>query len=465
MDWLNKNFHFLQTPEKDFGSSDGGSPTKAPAPNAEEIKDANSLKMEKNREEREEKDKNDENLLIVIDGAKIKFNAHLGEFKVLNDVPTTQGKLTGTIIENQISNFTFYDGFQMLTLTAWQDFGTVYVQDNFVLLKKSTLIGVGKMPGNIPPETGKIEFLDAGQKNEPESVDTEGAPAPEEKEKEEKCFCNRDLEVEDLVTLGISKKNAEKFKDSLNSTFTNYDINTCIRKLHFLAQVRHESGEFVYAEEIWGPTKAQLGYEGRADLCNKTAGDGKRFMGRGLIQITGRCNYTIYTKYKKEKGEDIDFTTEPKNKEMGKLPYSTDSAGWYWSEKLNVNLNDYADKDDIIYITYRINGGFNGYIEDRKPKIIQMIENSVECKNSEYANYDKYSIKNSKCWTSFDALYKYANLSTNESQISYQQFLDITDDYLTWTSIKGWEKSKSKKKKKESMEKKRSHATIKSKSI
>ncbi|MBD3907211.1 hypothetical protein NAL32_21180 [Chryseobacterium sp. Ch-15] len=52
--------------------------------------------------------------MLVIGGAKIKFNAHLGEFKVLNDVPTTQGKLTGTIVEKQIPNFTFYDGFQMI---------------------------------------------------------------------------------------------------------------------------------------------------------------------------------------------------------------------------------------------------------------------------------------------------------------------------------------------------------------
>ena len=82
----------------------------------------------------------------------------MGEFKVLTDVPTTQDKLTGTIVEKQIPNFTFYDGFQMISLTQWQDFGTAKVQDNEVLLKKSFLPGVGKMPGNVPPETGKIEL-------------------------------------------------------------------------------------------------------------------------------------------------------------------------------------------------------------------------------------------------------------------------------------------------------------------
>lgn len=274
-------------------------------------------------------------------------------------------------------------------------------------------------------------------------------------DKKEKCFCNRDLEIEDLVKIGISKKNAEKFKDSLNLTFTNYDLNTCIRKLHFLAQVRHESGEFIYEEEIWGPTKTQLGYEGRKDLCNTQKGDGKRFLGRGLIQMTGRCNYESYTKYKNANGVDIDFAVEPNNKKMGKIPYSTDAAGWYWNKKLDVNLNDFADIDDIIYITYRINGGFNGYIEDRKPKLITMIKNIVECKNSKFKNYDKYSIKNSFAWKSHDSVYKYAVLNTDEAKISYQQYLDLTDNYLSWLSIKGWEKSHDKKRRKEKIEARR----------
>jgi hypothetical protein len=111
----------------------------------------NSKGMPGKRAENAEKDKKDEGLLLAIDGAKIKFNAHLGEFKVLSDVPTTQDKLTGTIIEKQVANFTFYDGFKMIALTEWQDYGTVKVQDNYVLLKKSTLPGTGKLPGNIPP--------------------------------------------------------------------------------------------------------------------------------------------------------------------------------------------------------------------------------------------------------------------------------------------------------------------------
>jgi len=149
---------------------------------AENAQAKNSARMEEIREERDEKDKATEDQLIVIKGAKVKFNSHMGEFKVLKDVPTTQGKLTGTKVEKQIPNFTFYDGFQMLSLTEWQDFGTVKVQDNEALIKKSTLPGTGKMPGNVPPESGKIEFVDSGQINVPESITTSGAPVPENQE-------------------------------------------------------------------------------------------------------------------------------------------------------------------------------------------------------------------------------------------------------------------------------------------
>lgn len=117
------------------------------ASDAQAVEQKNAEKMEKIREERAEKDKATEDLLIAIHGAKIKFNAHLGEFKVLNDVPTTQGKLTGTIVEKQIPNFTFYDGFQMISLTEWQDFGTAKVQDNFVLLKKIHITRNRKIAG------------------------------------------------------------------------------------------------------------------------------------------------------------------------------------------------------------------------------------------------------------------------------------------------------------------------------
>lgn len=236
------------------------------------------------------------------------------------------------------------------------------------------------------------------------------------------CYCDRDLTSDELVHLGISRANADKFLEAINATMTEYTINTCERKLHFLAQLRHESGEFVYMQEI----ASGSAYEGRTDLGNTQTGDGVRFKGRGLIQITGRTNYTNYGTYKSE-----NFTTEPNNKKLAELPYCVDSAGWYWSENLSVDLNDFADKDDIIYITYRINGGFNGYISDRKPKLINMIK-KITCTKTTFENFETYSIKTSKAWDGHDAVYKYARLNTDESKDCYQRYLDLTANYLTW---------------------------------
>lgn len=134
-----------------------------------------------------------------------------------------------------------------------------------------------------------------------------------------------------------------------------FDISTPARAAAFLAQVAHESGQLAYTREVWGPTPAQLRYEGRADLGNTQAGDGKRFMGRGLIQITGRKNYLLC-------GFELhlDLIAMPGLLEQPEAAAA--SAGWYWHVK---NLNRFADAGDFVGLTRAINGGTNG-LDDRQ---------------------------------------------------------------------------------------------------
>lgn len=136
----------------------------------------------------------------------------------------------------------------------------------------------------------------------------------------------------------ISKSKANIFDEFLNNTLIKYEINTSARERHFLAQVLHESGNFIYTEEL----ASGLAYEGRVDLGNTEVGDGVRFKGRGLIQITGRFNYA---KLSKDLGIDL-----IKNPELLETPkWATMSAGWFWNHN---GLNKYANLPDEMLITF-----------------------------------------------------------------------------------------------------------------
>lgn len=149
-------------------------------------------------------------------------------------------------------------------------------------------------------------------------------------------------------------KNTEAWAGHLNAAMAKYEINTPLRIAAFLGQILHESGQLRYVREIWGPTPAQARYEGRKDLGNTQPGDGKRFMGRGLIQITGRSNYT-----QAQSALNLPLLTRP---ELLEQPENAAmSAAWWWSSR---NLNGWADKGDYIRITKIINGGMNGW-DDR----------------------------------------------------------------------------------------------------
>lgn len=130
-----------------------------------------------------------------------------------------------------------------------------------------------------------------------------------------------------------------------------FEINTPARQAAFLAQVSHESGSFYYVKEI----ASGRAYEGRKDLGNTEPGDGPKYKGRGLLQITGRENYGLCGEALK-----LDLINHPYLLE--EQPHSSRSAAWFWSEYKN--LNQLADKGDFLKITKRINGGYNG-MEDR----------------------------------------------------------------------------------------------------
>lgn len=137
----------------------------------------------------------------------------------------------------------------------------------------------------------------------------------------------------------------------LNTTMQRYEITTALRKSHFIAQIAHESDGFNTNEEY----ASGADYEGRRDLGNTRAGDGVRFKGRGLIQVTGRSNYA-------ECGNalGVDLINNPQR--LAEFDLACLSAGWFWDTR---SLNDYADDDDVWTITRIINGGLNG-LEDRQ---------------------------------------------------------------------------------------------------
>lgn len=164
------------------------------------------------------------------------------------------------------------------------------------------------------------------------------------------------ITLETLVTImPYSAKRAAAFIEPINDTLREFDINTGKRAAAFLAQVAHESGELRYTRELasgeaydTGRLAAALGNTPAAD------GDGQRYKGRGLIQITGRANY-------KRCGTalDLDLINDPALLEQ---PVSAcRSAGWFWQSN---GLNDLADRAEFRKITRRINGGYNG-MEDR----------------------------------------------------------------------------------------------------
>lgn len=164
-----------------------------------------------------------------------------------------------------------------------------------------------------------------------------------------------------------ARSKAGIFLPALNASMAEFGITTPARQASFLSQVGHESGQLLYVRELWGPTVAQLRYERDFsaawppkvrtdrnqlpfDLGNSVAGDGSRYRGRGLIQITGRTNYAACGK-----ALGLDLLAQPTLLEQ--TVNACRSAGWFWQSR---GLNALADAGDQVAVTRRINGGTNG---------------------------------------------------------------------------------------------------------
>lgn len=164
------------------------------------------------------------------------------------------------------------------------------------------------------------------------------------------------LDISDLKTImPHACARIELFLEPLNATLQEFDITTGKRAAAFLAQIAHESGELRYVRELASGEAYDTGRLAEA-LGNtpEKDGDGQRYKGRGLIQITGRANY-------KQCGKalGLDLLSNP---QLLEEPINAcRSAGWFWQSR---GLNELADRAEFRRITLKINGGYNG-IEER----------------------------------------------------------------------------------------------------
>lgn len=189
--------------------------------------------------------------------------------------------------------------------------------------------------------------------------------------------------------MGVPQDAVDKWLPWLNMTMARFNISTPMRQAMFLSQIAHESGGFRHVSEnlnysasalrrVFGkyfptdemayeyarkPEKiANRVYANRMGNGNEASGDGWKYRGRGLIQLTGKDNYLSFS-LAADNNSFIDpgLLTEPE--------YAAMSAGWYWQDN---GLNVLADTGDVRAVTRRINGGYNG-LADRQKKYAAII--------------------------------------------------------------------------------------------
>jgi predicted chitinase len=184
--------------------------------------------------------------------------------------------------------------------------------------------------------------------------------------------------IEMLKEMGVSSSDAEQYIDDLVATLPKHGIaDSKVRLAHFFSQVLHESGCMRYDMEnlnysakalraVFGKyfkTKDQAEnyarqperianrvYASRMGNGSESSGDGWKYRGRGLIQLTGKNNYRAFSKWTGDERilDDPDLVASE---------YAVHSAVFFWDKN---NLNKIADKDDVLRLTKRINGGTNG---------------------------------------------------------------------------------------------------------
>lgn len=193
-----------------------------------------------------------------------------------------------------------------------------------------------------------------------------------------------ELTKEQLKKLLPKNPYIDYWHNALSQLLPDYEINTSQRIAAFVAQCAHESGGFMVLKENlnyrWQtlrklfpkyfptdelaqeyankPNKqeaiANRIYASRMGNGPEASGDGYRFCGRGLIQLTGRDNYTFFA-------GSLDITVEEASQYLETFEGAAQSACWFWETN---KLNQWADKGDIVTLTKRINGGTIG-LEDR----------------------------------------------------------------------------------------------------
>ena len=179
----------------------------------------------------------------------------------------------------------------------------------------------------------------------------------------------------------VKNPHIDHWHEALDQLLDDYEINTPLRVAHFVAQCAHESGNFVFIKENLNYKAASLQkifskyfptaelaaqyanrpeqianriYANRMGNGPETSGDGFRYCGRGLIQLTGKDNYTFFA-------GSLNIPVEEASDYLATFEGAAQSACWFWEQN---NLNRFADANDVKGLTKAINGGYIG-LEDR----------------------------------------------------------------------------------------------------